>query len=166
MKTASLIFAYLGAIVLANLTVAWWGAGMVIPNAFLFIGLDLTARDRLHQAWEGNSLAWKMGLLILSGSALSAILDYQALPVAVASCLAFMTAATADTVVYAVLGHKGWLVRANGSNVVSAAVDSAVFLSVLAFYGILPLAALPLLIAGQWLAKSLGGAAWSFVLRR
>lgn len=44
------VIMYLVAIVLANLTVAAFGPRMVIVNAFLFIGLDLTARDRLHDA--------------------------------------------------------------------------------------------------------------------
>lgn len=164
--TAPLIAAYLSAIVIANLTVAWFGPAVVIVNALVLVSLDLTARDRLHQAWEGKGLAWKMGLLIVVGSGLSAALDYAALPVAIASCLAFATAATVDTVVYSFLGARPWLIRSNGSNVVSAAVDSIIFLSVLASYGMLPWVVVPLLIAGQWLAKAGGGLAWSIILAR
>lgn len=164
--TVALVGLYLGAICIANLTVAWFGAGVVLINAFVLVSLDLTSRDRLHQAWEGRGLVRKMALLIVAGSALSAALDYQALPVAVASCVAFAAAATIDTLLYAALGRQPWLVRANGSNAMSALVDSAVFLSVLASYGGLPWAIVPLLIAGQWLAKTVGGAAWSLVLMR
>lgn len=166
MKTASLIAIYLGAIVIANLTVAWFGAGVVVINAFLLVSLDLTTRDRLHQLWEGRHLLRNMALLILTGSALSAALDYQALPVAVASCVAFGAAATIDTVAYSFLGARPWLVRANGSNLVSALVDSAVFLSILAAFGGLPWALVPLLVAGQWGAKTVGGAMWSILLAR
>lgn len=160
----ALIGMYLAAIVIANLTVAWFGVGMVIPNAFLFIGLDLTARDKLHEAWRGRGLAWKMGLLIMSGSALSAALDWAAIPVAVASCTAFAIAAVTDTLIYSALHGRRWLIRSNGSNVVSALVDSAVFLSVLAAYGLLPWIAFPLLVSGQWAAKAIGGLAWSLLL--
>lgn len=162
----ALIGLYLAAIVIANLTIAWFGAGMAIPNALLLVSLDLTSRDRLHQAWEGRGLVWKMALLITAGSFLSAALDYQALPVAVASCLAFGAAASVDTLAFAALGACPWLIRSNGSNIVSAAVDSVIFLSVLASYGRLPWAILPLLILGQWLAKVGGGLAWSLVLTR
>lgn len=166
MKIGLLVFAYLSAIVIANLTVAWFGAGVVIVNAFLLVSLDFTTRDALHRAWEGRSLVRNMALLILSGSALSAALDYQALPVAVASCVAFGAAATVDTLVYSLLGARPWLVRANGSNLVSALVDSAVFLSILAAFGRVPWALVPLLIAGQWGAKTIGGAVWSIILAR
>ncbi len=44
---------------------------MVIVNAFLFIGLDLTARDRLHDVWRSNYLVPKMIALIAAGSILS-----------------------------------------------------------------------------------------------
>jgi hypothetical protein len=60
-----LIALYLAAIVAANLSVAYFGPASTIVNAFLFIGLDLTARDRLHDAWHGRGLAWKMTLLII-----------------------------------------------------------------------------------------------------
>ena len=48
--------AYLTAIILANLTTAHFGKLATIPNAFFFIGLDLTARDRLHDAWRHRHL--------------------------------------------------------------------------------------------------------------
>ena len=61
------VIMYLVAIILANLTVATFGPNMVIINAFLFIGLDLTARDRLHDTWRGNNLLPKMAALIAAG---------------------------------------------------------------------------------------------------
>lgn len=165
--TGALVALYMGAICTANLTVAWFGAGVAaIPNALLLVSLDLTTRDKLHQSWEGRNLVRNMALLIASGSALSAALDYQAVPVAVASCVAFGMAATVDTIIYSALGGRGWLIRANGSNVVSALVDSLVFLSVLASFGGLPWKAVSLLVLGQWGAKTVGGLAWSIILVR
>jgi hypothetical protein len=162
----ALIGAYLAAIVIANLTVAWFGPAVVIVNAFLLVSLDLTARDRLHQAWEGRHLAGKMGMLIATGSCLSYALAPHAGPIALASFVAFAAAGAVDALVYGALGGRGWLIRANGSNLVSALVDSAVFLSVLAAFGALPWALVPLLIAGQWGAKTIGGAVWSIILAR
>jgi len=163
MKT--LIGMYLAAIVIANLTVAWFGPSVVIVNAFVLIALDLTARDRLHELWHGAHLRRNMVLLIAAGSILSAALDYAALPVALASFCAFALSETADTLVYARLAARGWYWRVNGSNAVSALIDSVVFLSLLATFGGLPWSLVPALAMGQWLAKTIGGAAWAWVLR-
>jgi len=151
---------YLVAIVAANLTVALWGPSVTIINAFLFIGLDLSARDRLHDAWRGNGLVWKMGGLIASGGLLSYLLNHDAGPIAVASTVAFASAATVDAGVYHLLRRRPFLVRANGSNVPGAAVDSLVF-PTLAFGGFLPL-----IVVGQFAAKVAGGFLWSLILNK
>lgn len=150
---------YLVAIVAANLLVAWFGPAMTIVNAFLFIGLDLTSRDRLHDAWHGRGLVWKMVALIAVGSLLSWLLNRDAGQIALASFVAFACAATADTVTYHLLRRRSWWQRANGSNIVSAAVDSLIFPTVA--FG----AFLPVIVAGQFAAKVLGGLVWSWVLR-
>lgn len=64
------------------------------------------------------------------------------------------------------VGGRAWLVKVNGSNVVSALVDSVVFLSILAAYGRVPWGLVVWLVLGQWGAKTLGGAVWSFILAR
>lgn len=153
------VLMYLAAIVLANLSSTYFGPQASIVNAFLFIGLDLTARDRLHDAWGGRGLLWKMGALIATGSLLSWIININAAQIAVASMIAFALAAIADTTVYHLLKNKAYLVKINGSNVVSAAVDSMVFPTI-AFGGFLPLITL-----GQFLAKVFGGAVWAYILR-
>jgi len=148
------------AIVLANLTVAWLGPRVTIINAFLFIGLDLTARDGLHDAWKGKRLWRNMFLLIFAGSLLSWMLNKDAGQIAIASFVAFACAGLVDALVYHWLGgYPRWL-RINGSNVPSAAVDSVVF-PTLAFGGFMPLITL-----GQFAAKVLGGFVWSVILSR
>lgn len=151
---------YLAAIVAANLTAAVFGASAVIINAFLFIGLDLTARDKLHSAWSGNGLLWKMTALIASGSLLSYTLNRDAAQIAMASLVAFAVAAAVDTVAFHLLRNQSQLLRVNSSNVPSAFVDSLVF-PTLAFGGF----AWPLVI-GQFAAKVAGGFFWSIVLRK
>lgn len=145
---------------MANLSVAKFGPSATIANAFLFIGLDLTSRDKLHDAWHGRGLVWKMGLLIASGSMLSYLLNRDTGQIALASFLAFAAAAVVDTIVYSVLHERAWFVRVNGSNVFSAAADSIVFPAVA--FG----AFLPLIVLGQFAAKVLGGFIWSWILRR
>lgn len=152
---------YLFAIVAANLLVAQFGPSITIFNAFMFIGLDLTARDRLHDAWDNRGLGWKMPLLIIIGSALSAVLNWNAAPIALASCIAFAASGVVDTLVYSALHNEPRLTRMNASNVFSAATDSLVF-PALAF-------GFPLMwgiVAGQFAAKVFGGFLWSLVLNR
>lgn len=154
-----MVAVYLIAIVLANLSVVYFGANASIVNAFLFIALDLTARDRLHDQWQHKNLKRNMLLLILTGSALSALLNINALPIAVASSAAFLASGVVDTVVYAALSKRSKLVQVNGSNITSAAVDSLLF-PALAF-------GFPLLwgiVLGQFAAKVIGGFLWSYVL--
>lgn len=163
-----IIGAYLGAIILANLTVVWWGPGWSIANAFLLIGFDLTARDRLHEAWRGRGLIWRMGLLIATGGLISYLINAEAGRIALASTVAFAAAATADGVTYHIIRRRQiWpgqlgttLDRVNKSNAVGAAVDSIIF-PTLAFGGFAPW-----LTIGQFLAKVLGGFVWSLILWR
>lgn len=143
---------YLLAIVLANFSVFWFGKAAVIINAFVFIGLDLSARDSLHNKWRGKNLVVKMGTLITVGSLLTWILNKDAGQIALASIVAFTLSAIADTIVY----HKTNSV--NKSNIVSAAIDSIIF-PTLAFGAFFPMT-----ILGQWIAKVVGGFVWCKIL--
>ena len=159
MRVFFLVGLYLAAIVAANLTVAAFGPSLTIVNAFLFIGLDLTARDSLHQAWEGKNLWLKMAALIATGSMLSWLLNHNAGTIALASLVAFAASGIADAFTFYLLRGRAWWVKVNGSNIVSAAVDSLIF-PTLAFGALLPL-----IVLGQFVAKVAGGAIWSLLLR-
>lgn len=155
----SVICLYLLAVVAANVTVAVYGPSISVLNAFLFIGFNLTARDKLHDVWYGRNLKRNMTLLILSGAIISAL--FGAGRIALASFLAFSVSETVDAITYHLLRERTKLLQVNGSNVASAAVDSVLF----------PLFAFgwPLLIgivAGQFIAKVLGGGIWSLWLGR
>ena len=152
------VLMYLGAIVIANLIVARFGPGAAIPVAFALIGLDLTSRDRLHDAWRNRNLWPKMFALIASGSVLSWLFNRNAGPVALASFVAFALAGVADAITYHLMGDRARMLRVNGSNVVAALVDSLVF-PTLAFGGLLPW-----VVLGQFIAKVGGGFVWSLVL--
>jgi len=148
------------AIVAANLSVVRWGPSATVVNAFLFIGLDLTSRDKLHDAWHGRGLLWKMALLIATGSVLSWLLNRDAGQIALASFVAFAAAGVVDAVTYHFLRERAWIVRVNGSNAFSAAVDSLVFPTVA--FGMF----LPLVVLGQFAAKVLGGFMWAWIIKR
>lgn len=167
MKIA-LVSAYLAAIVAANLTLAQWGGEhpeIALYNAFLFIGLDLVSRDRLHDLWRGR-LIRNMVMLIGAGSALSYVLGLwwgtgpDVAQIALASAIAFGSAAVADAIAYHFLRRKDWYERVNGSNIVGAAVDSLVFVLLWPFGFDFTL------VFTLWAAKVAGGVVWSLVLRR
>lgn len=151
---------YLLAIVLANLSVLYFGISAVYINAFLFIGLDLTSRDKLHDLWHKRGLVWKMFCLILAGSVLSYLMNREVFQIALASTVAFGFAAIVDSFAYQLLNkYPRWL-RINGSNVPSALVDSIVFPTI-AFGGfILPV------VLGQFCAKVAGGLFWSLIIKK
>ena len=151
---------YLSAIVAANLLVARFGPSIAIVNAFLFIGLDLTTRDGLHEAWGKNGLWWKMLLLIGTGSLISYVLNSAAGQIALASFVAFAAAGVTDTIVYQALHKRAWMVKVNGSNLASAMVDSIVFPTIA--FG----AFLPLIVLGQFAAKVGGGFVWALIIAK
>jgi len=153
-------FLYLVAIVAANLIVARLGPWVTPLTGFVFIGLDLTTRDKLHDSWRNSGLLWKMAALIGSGSALSWVLNRSAGQIAFASFVAFGASATIDALVYHfVRGDK--FERVNWSNLASAAVDSVLF-PALAF-GWPPSMEI---VYGQSTAKVAGGLFWSLILYR
>ena len=161
----ALCTAYLAAIVAANLSIAHWGPEAAIYNAFLFIGLDLTCRDRLHDLWRGR-LIRNMALLIAAGSGLSYVLGLWLGTgpfvgrIAFASMIAFGAAATVDAIVYHYLRRRDWYERVNGSNILGAGVDSLVFVALWPF-GFQFTYAFTL-----WVAKVAGGVVWAMILRR
>lgn len=155
---AGLVAIYLAAVVGANLSVAWLGPVATVPNAFLLIGLVITTRDRLHEAW-GAQLKSRMGLLIAAGGVLSWLANAGAGRIALASTVAFAVSETVDALVYQRLRRAGWYAKTNGSNVASSVLDSVLFPTIA--FG----AFLPWIVLGQIAAKIAGGFVWSVGLR-
>jgi uncharacterized PurR-regulated membrane protein YhhQ (DUF165 family) len=149
-----------------SLVAAHYGPSASIYNAFFLIGLALTTRDRLHDLWGRHRLR-NMSLLILAGSGLSLLAAHlftgSAPPdvvarIALASAVAFAVSEGMDAVGYQMLHRRPWLERANTSNLIGAALDSAIFVSI-AFGWDWPI------IFGQFAAKVAGGFVWSLILR-
>lgn len=87
-------------------------------------------------------------------------MNRSALLIGTANVTAFVTAAIADTIIYSLLFKQKFLIKANGSNLGAALVDSVLFPTIA--FG----AFMPLIVLGQFLAKVLGGLLWSVVLER
>lgn len=146
---------YVVAMLLANLLVSKFGPAISPVLAFFFIGFDLSMRDWLHVRLR----PWQMAGLIGVAGALTYVLNPAAGMIAVASAVAFTSAALVDWAAFTRL-RGSWLFRANGSNVAGAAVDSLIF-PTLAFGTLLPH-----IVLLQFIAKVLGGAIWAWLLSR
>lgn len=149
------IFAYAAAMLGANLLVAAYGPAISPVNAFFLIGLDLALRDWLHVRLR----PWQMLALIVGTGALTYGLNPAAGMIAIASAVSFTAAATVDWATFAKL-RGSWMVRANGSNVAGAAVDSLLF-PTLAFSALMPH-----IVLMQFVAKVAGGAVWALLFDR
>lgn len=154
-----LVAAYLVAIVAANLLVTHFGPSASIITAAVFIGLDFSTRDALHEKWRSH-LWLKMGALIGAGSLISYLVNQASARIAVASMVSFALAGLVDLVAYHLMRRRPWVQKTTGSNILAAAVDSIAF-PTLAFGGFLPWVTL-----GQFAAKVFGGFVWAMVLSR
>ena len=154
------VLVYIAAAAAANLTVAHLGPASMPIVGFLLIGLDLAVRDRLHLNWRGRALWGRMLVLIVAAGGISYVLNPESASVALASLAAFSVAAIASAVVFQAAHRYPVLVRANGANVVGAAIDSIIF-PLVAFGTIFPTIA-----ALQFAAKVGGGALWSWIVFR
>lgn len=126
------------------------GFGLMAPSGVLMIGLALVLRDWLHElaGWRWSFVA------VLVGGALSLLFSPPAL--AVASAAAFTLAEMADLAVYSRLRARGKALAVMASQVVGAALDSALF--VYLAFGSLDFS------AGTTLAKIYAGAAVALIL--
>lgn len=125
---AAMIALFLSAIVAANLAVTHWGQVALPFTAFLLIPFDLVTRDALHEVWEDRgTLEARMAGLIVAGAILTVALNTDAMRVALASCVAFTLATTANTIGFARLKRRGRFVRMNASNAVASVLDSIAF---------------------------------------
>ncbi|MDP4174239.1 MAG: VUT family protein [Bacteroidota bacterium] len=154
------VIAYLIAVVLANMTVYWFGPISTPINAFFLIGLDLTLRDKLHDRWMDDKLWLKMFMLIAAGSAITFVINRNAGNIALASVISFALAALVDAVSYSMLHKRSFMIRSNGSNLASSLADSILFPTIA--FGTL----MPWVILGQFVAKISGGFLWSLLLNK
>lgn len=152
------VITYIAALVAANLLVAWLGPWFSVINSLVLIGLDLSLRDKLHDKWHGNP--FKIGALIVAAGVISYLLNPASSQIAIASVVAFCASMVADAVVYQTLRDRAWMVKANSSNAAGALADSVIFPTV-AFGSLMPE-----IVAMQFVAKLVGGAVWSWVLRK
>lgn len=97
------------------------GFGLMAPSGVLMIGLALVLRDWLHE-----EAGWKWAFVaVLAGGALS--LAFSPAQIAIASAVAFTVSEFADLAVYAPLRRRSRPGAVIASQIVGAAIDSALF---------------------------------------
>lgn len=133
MKLAASVSAYALAILTANYLTASHGLvpvgfGLLVTAGTFSAGLALLARDFVHRY---GGLSWAV-VAIAAGGLMSWLLASPAL--AIASTVAFVGAEAVDLAIFAPL-HKrvGFALAALASNVVSAPVDTILFLHLAGF---------------------------------
>jgi uncharacterized PurR-regulated membrane protein YhhQ (DUF165 family) len=99
------------------------------------------------------------GMIVVAG-AVSYWLNPATELIAIASITSFVAAMTADSVAYQALKNRPWMQRTNGSNAVSAAIDSILFPTIA--FG----AVMPHIVALQFICKTAGGFFWSWLLQK
>lgn len=147
---------YLTAVVLANVATTHWGLvpagfGLTVTAGTYAAGAALLARDFVHRAatdrWGRPGIAYILACIALAGAVSWLLADPF---IAAASTIAFATAEMVDLGVFGPLRDRaGFVWAALTSNVVSAPVDTVVFLAVAGF---------PLTwsaVTGQFVAKVL-----------
>ncbi len=147
--------AYVLAMTAANISIAFFGPWISPVNAFIFIGLDLTLRDWLHERIN----KWRMVLLIVFSGFVTWLLNPGAGIIAIASAASFVIAGFVDYAVFS-KAKGSWMERSTKSNVVGAAVDSLAFPTIA--FGAL----MPEIVILQFVAKLAGGAVWAFLINR
>jgi hypothetical protein len=158
MRVDSWVLKYLVVAVAANGLVGIFGPWVLPLTAVLLIPFELSARDVLHEKWNGSPT--KMGLLVLAGSTLSWLVAPAS--VCVASAAGFFASGAADWSVYELLRSQSRRVKMLASNAVAAIVDSLTFQFVA--FGVISLEVLSL----QCFLKIVGGTfyVWLFTKYR
>lgn len=99
------------------------GFGLDAPSGVIFAGAMLTLRDAIHERLGSRRT---LALIVLAAP-LTALVASPGL--AMASTVAFLATETADLAAYSRLRRRSRLLAVVGSNVLSTAIDSVVFLT-------------------------------------
>ena len=126
------LVAYIGAVVTANIVTARMGLvpvgfGLLVPAGTYAAGAALLARDFVHR--QGGRW-WSLGAI-----GVAAILSWflSTPEIALASVAAFLTAELVDFVIFVAVRRRGFIRAALTSNLVSAPLDTFIFLTLAGF---------------------------------
>jgi uncharacterized PurR-regulated membrane protein YhhQ (DUF165 family) len=118
---------YLAALVFANFVVVWYGKTGLIFTALFLIPFDFVIRCIFHETWKGKELILKLGVLTVSASIITYMINSDSLSIAAGSSLGFMSAQIVAGLFYQWAIKKAYWVKVNGSDFVGILTDSIVF---------------------------------------
>lgn len=149
---------YLFAFVLSNFIVLWFGKnGLIITSLFL-IPFDFVIRCMFHEQWKGKQLILKLGLLVISASILTYIINADSKNIAIGSAVSFICAQLIAGIFYQLTINKNTFIKVNGSDAIGILMDSIVF-QLIAFLSIDMSISL-----FQFVLKLIGGLFWYWIL--
>ena len=155
---------YVACILAADLLAARWIVslpfGLAVPAGVFAVAPVFTLRDEIHERWGRRGAYALIALASLCSWGLAVVMGSGLLArVTLASVVAFLVNETLDTEIYHKLRARSRLAAILGSNAVSAAVDSILFIGIA--FGLNWS-----LIAGQYVVKvALAGAVGWWVTR-
>lgn len=142
---------YVLCVVLANVLAARWiipiGFGLMVPAGVFMIAPIFTLRDYIHKKYGYKTSVVLIFAASIISYLLSIVMGSTLLSmITIASVISFLISELIDTFIYHKLDKDAWLSKVMKSNLVSALIDSVLFISI-AFGFILPL------ILGQYIVK-------------
>lgn len=152
------IILYLTAFIIANFLVLFFGKyGLLLSSLFL-IPFDFVMRCFFHENWKGKDLILKLGLIVLSASVLTFLINFNAQNIAIGSAGGFISAQIFAGIFYQLFINKSYFFKVNGSDAIGILVDSIVF-QFLAFgtFNIY-------IMISQFILKIIGGLFWYWIL--
>lgn len=150
---------YLAAFVAANLFLKHYGRYGLWVSSFILIPFDFVARCILHETIKSRLLLilWLLLLTSVSGI-ITALINFDASAIAMASVCGFTCAQLAASLWYqALIKTRPWI-KVNGSDLIGIVLDSIIF-QYIAFGEIVVL-----VTVGQIIVKCLGGLLWYYIL--
>jgi uncharacterized PurR-regulated membrane protein YhhQ (DUF165 family) len=149
---------YLIAFVFANFIVLWFGATGLIFTALFLIPFDFVLRCIFHERWKGLELILKLGLLVITASMITYLINRESVNIALASVGGFITAQIGAGVFYQTLIKKHFFIKVNGSDLIGIVLDSIIF-QIIAF-SLIDWE----ITGGQIALKFIGGLFWYWII--
>ena len=149
---------YLGAFILANFVVLYYGAPGLIFTALFLIPFDFVMRCIFHETWKGVELILKLGSLVILSSLITYFINREAQNIALGSSFGYIGAQIAAGIFYQVSIRRSYFIKVNGSDLFAIIADSILF-QLIAFNSVdLEV------MGGQIVLKIIGGLFWYYVI--
>lgn len=151
---------YFVALIASNLIVQALGPTGIWIASFFLIPFDFVCRCIFHETWKGWKLIRNLLLLTIASSAVTILLNHDAIRIAIASVCAIVGVQVVAGGAYQLFKKESYFIKVNLSDLVAVIVDSIVFqliaFSVFDWH----------ITAGQIVIKFAGGLLWYFILFR